>query len=76
VAAALPPSLAAKIWTVEMGSEGLQLIIGRTTVIFGDTTELADKVAALAILVTQVSLSGIKTADLRVPDRPALTPSA
>jgi cell division septal protein FtsQ len=76
VAAALPPKLAAKIWTVEMGSQGLQLTIGTTAVLFGDISQLADKVAALGVVVDQVPLAGVATVDLRVPDRPALTRSS
>jgi cell division septal protein FtsQ len=75
-AAALPKALAAKIWTVEMGSQGLQLTVGTTVILFGDTTQLADKVTALGVIIDQVSLAGIATVDLRVPDRPALTPSS
>jgi hypothetical protein len=75
VAAALPPALAAKVWTIEVAGQGVQLTVGMTTVVFGDTTQLADKVTALQTIVDQVPLSGIADVDLRVPGRPALTPT-
>jgi cell division protein FtsQ len=74
-AAALPGSLATRISSIEVGPSGLEMAVGSTTVLFGDTTNLAGKVTALQTIVTQVSLAGVARVDLRVADRPALTPT-
>ena len=43
-------------------------------VLFGDQSELAAKLTALATLTEKTDLSGTAQIDLRVPYRPALTP--
>jgi hypothetical protein len=44
---------------------------GPITVDFGDGSQLARKLSALAALLTQADLAGVRSIDLTVPDRPA-----
>ena len=48
-------------------------LAGGIEVEVGPATSLADKLTALATVVSGVDLSGVKTIDLRVPERPVLT---
>jgi hypothetical protein len=43
-------------------------------VIFGSDSGLAEKMVALATVLSKVSLQGIATIDLRAPSDPVLTP--
>lgn len=73
VAAALPAGLRRRVSTITITASGLQLRLGSSMVLFGDDGELAQKVASLETVLSGVSLVGVRTIDLRVPDRPALT---
>jgi hypothetical protein len=74
-ATALPRSLAPSVSTIEVTSGQLEMVVGSTIVLFGDGTQMAQKVAAMATILDHVSFLGVAEVDLRVPDRPALTPS-
>jgi len=74
-AAALPTSLVRRVSTITITPNGLQLSLGSVMVLFGDASELAQKVTSLETVLSEVSLAGVHIIDLRVPDRPALTRS-
>jgi POTRA domain, FtsQ-type len=79
---ALPASLRGEVQSVIIGTGGqlsmavLPAVIaaGSIPVTFGDGSQLAQKLTALATLLTQANLSGVAGIDLTVPGRPtALT---
>jgi cell division septal protein FtsQ len=74
-ATALPPALERRVSSITVTARGLVLRVGSVMVLFGDAGELRQKVTSLETLLADVSLTGISAVDLRVPDRPALTPS-
>ena len=74
-AAALPAALVRRVSTITITANGLQLSLGSVMVLFGDASELAQKVTSLETVLSDVSLAGVHIIDLRVPDRPALTRS-
>lgn len=74
-AAALPPALQRRTSTITITANGLVLGLGSVTIVFGDAGELAQKMTSLETVLSKVSLAGVRTIDLRVPDRPALTGS-
>jgi hypothetical protein len=76
VAAAVPKSIAGRISSIGMSGGQLQVQIGATVALLGTTAGLAEKMTSLRTIVDEVNLSGISQVDLRVPDRPTLTPSA
>jgi hypothetical protein len=76
VAAALPPSITGRISSIGVVGGQLQVQVGTTAVILGTTAGLAEKMTSLRTIIDEVSLSGVARVDLRVPDRPTLTPSA
>jgi cell division protein FtsQ len=75
-AAALPPSLAARVAALktEPGLGVVAVLRGAPQVIFGPDSGLAEKMVALATVLSKVSLQGIATIDLRAPSDPVLTP--
>jgi cell division protein FtsQ len=59
--------------TVKAGT-GVDLTLSDgATVLLGPPTDLSTKLAALATVVSEVDMSGVRTIDLRVPGQPALT---
>jgi cell division septal protein FtsQ len=77
LAASMPPVLARVIRSINWSSDGLTATAGNTraAVVFGDVSQLAAKMAALQAVLTTVQLARVARIDLRVPDRPALTPA-
>lgn len=73
-AAALTPDLRTRVTSIGEGPDGLTLLVGRISFAFGGTTQLPEKVAALETVLDDVSVGQYSLVDLRVPDRPALTP--
>jgi hypothetical protein len=79
VVAALPPLVRTDTLTVTLGSANqLTMLVppatiasGSIPVTFGDGSQLAQKLSALATLLTQANLSGVAGIDLTVPERPA-----
>jgi hypothetical protein len=85
VAASMPQQIRSSVQAIEIGpaggqtgARGLSLIVAPTagssgplTVVFGDGSQLAAKLTALATVLTQSDLTGITGLDLTVPDRPA-----
>jgi hypothetical protein len=54
----------------------LEVRVGTTVAVLGTTAGLAEKMTSLRTIIDEVNLTGITQVDLRVPDRPTLTPSA
>jgi hypothetical protein len=75
-AAAVPPSIAGRISSIEVVGGQLQVEVGTTVALLGTTAALAEKMTSLRTILDEVNLSGITQVDLRVPDRPTLTRSA
>jgi hypothetical protein len=77
-ASATPRSLAAQHvvfwWSADYGVEA-RVGASPTTVVLGDGSRLAYKMAVLAELAQRVQLSSYSLVDLTVPQRPALTPA-
>jgi cell division protein FtsQ len=75
-AAALPASLVARVVAlrVERGLGVVAVLRGAPRAILGSDSELAEKMVALATVLSRVSLQGIATIDLRAPSDPVLTP--
>ncbi len=81
-AAALPGTLTSAVRTVtDTITSGLVgVVVGPgatrpTQVVVGDPDRLPAKVTALVTLLAQVPLATVQTVDIRVPDRPVLTPA-
>lgn len=76
VAAALSPELRPVVASeAVLVGDGLTLTVGPTQVVLGDASQLAAKVVALEALLRDGALATTVRADLRVPDRPAVTPA-
>jgi cell division protein FtsQ len=75
-AAALPASLLARVAALktEPGLGVVAVLRGVPRVILGSDSGLAEKMVALATVLSKVSLQGIATIDLRAPSDPVLTP--
>jgi cell division protein FtsQ len=75
-AAALPASLVARVAALraEPGLGVVAVLRGAPRVILGSDSELTEKMVALATVLSEVSLQGIATIDLRAPSDPVLTP--
>jgi hypothetical protein len=80
VVAALPPPVRADALSLTVGPAGqLTMLVlpatiaaGSIPVTFGDGSQLAQKLSALATLLTEANLSGAAAIDLSVPARPAV----
>ncbi len=78
IAAALPKAVRAQVLSVDVAADGaLSLSLaprspasGPVLVILGDGSHLGAKITALATLVGEAHLSGVRAIDLTVPDRP------
>lgn len=87
LAALLPAPLAGEVRQLDDTGGVLTALVGAAgaaigmapspgvEVIFGDTSRLLDKVAALQTVLSQVDVAQVTRIDLRVPGRPALTGS-
>lgn len=75
-AAALPASIAQRVGSVSIVGGQLQVQLGPTRVLLGNLSSLTAKMTSLRTVVDEVNLSSVARVDLRVPDRPALTPSS
>ncbi len=75
-AVAVPASLVARVAAlkIEPGLGVVAVLRGAARVILGPDSDLADKMVALATVLSEVSLQGIATIDLRAPSDPVLTP--
>jgi hypothetical protein len=76
VAAAVPPSIADRVSSIGLVGGQLEVRVGTTVAVLGTTAGLAEKMTSLRTIIDEVNLTGITQVDLRVPDRPTLTPSA
>jgi hypothetical protein len=77
LAAALGPATAPRVQAIAVTPQvGLVATVGPLTAIFGDTSDMAAKVAGLAAVLAHGALAGVTLIDLRVPDRPALLGTA
>ncbi len=75
-AAALPADLVSRIAALRL-QPGLGIVADLhlgPRVILGSTADLSAKLVALATIVSEVSLKGMATIDLRAPSDPVLTP--
>lgn len=75
VAGSLPPNLIRRISSVVPGADGgveLRLDSG-VTVRLGRSTQLREKLAALATILEQVNLVDVTVVDVRIPQTPVLT---
>lgn len=76
LAAALSPDVRPLVVSeAVLAGDGLTLAIGPTQVVLGDASQLGAKVVALEALLRDGALATAARADLRVPDRPAVTPA-
>jgi cell division septal protein FtsQ len=75
-AAAVPASIADRVASIAVVGGQLQAQVGATVVLLGGTGSLTEKMTSLRTVVDEVDLASVARVDLRVPDRPALTPSA
>jgi hypothetical protein len=75
VAAAIPPSLAAKVDEVDVTPVGtIELLVeGVGGAVLGKSVELDEKFMALATMLDQVDLACVDVLDLQVPTVPVLT---
>jgi cell division protein FtsQ len=74
--AALPAGLASRVVTLRVapGLGVVAVLEGAPRVIVGPATDLAEKMVALSTVLSEVSLQGVATIDLRAPSDPVLTP--